>query len=286
MRKLVLAAVALVAALALGGTALAVNQYTVDVFGASPSGAGSAEKPRPVKLNFGFEVEDDQGLRPAVISEYRVGAEGLVTYPEAFPTCTFAQVSQGSADLPRACDRAIVGGCTGASCGRVGLIKNHAGAAADRTQKLICNLRLRLVNISSGSSAATTRAIRRNGGLAIRVDGDPPAAAPDRNDVGCAIPLHTAIAAPYYPVRVGGQKSDELRFTVPDNLAHPGTGLDNSLIDVVARVSKETAKKKIKGVRRTVGFYSSVGCKGRRTIRVRFDAETGGLTTATRNGSC
>jgi hypothetical protein len=75
--------------------------------GASPSGKGSLKKPVPAKLKFGFTVGDTENLRPQVVREYRIAAEGLQSYPDARPTCTFEQANAFEVDP--ACNKAIVG---------------------------------------------------------------------------------------------------------------------------------------------------------------------------------
>lgn len=269
MRKFSIAVLAALAVLALGGVAYAANVYNVHVANSSPKGKGTSAKPLPVKVGFGFTVTDTEGLRPTVIRQYRIGSEGLVTFPRAFPTCTFAQAAAQTARLPRVCRKAVVGG---------GLVRNNAGASTDRTAKLVCNLRLTLVNISGTG---------RNGGLAIRLDGDPPAPTdPNSRQRGCTISIHNAIRAPFTQVRIGGVRSSELRFTVPDNLAHPIAGLDNSVVETVSTVNRVLSRTRIRGQRRRVGYYSEVGCRGRRTVRVRFVDEAGELFTANRQAAC
>ena len=60
--------------------------------------------------------------------------------------------------------------------------------------------------------------------------------------------MHTAIKAPFTTVKLDGVKTSELRFSVPDNLAHPA-GLDNAVVDTTSVVEKKTAPMMIKGVR-------------------------------------
>ena len=204
---------------------------------------------------------------------YRIAAEGLQTYPDARPTCTYAQATANAAKHAPACNKAVVGS---------GTINNLAGApdnpglpGNEREQKLPCNVKLTLINIRTGDprTPKTVTQIRKRGGIAIRIDTDPPA---------CPIPVHAALAAPYYDVKIQGVSTAELRFSVPDELAHPG-GLDNAVIEVTSSIQKKTGTVRIKGKNRTVGFYSSVGRKGStRTIRVTFIDESGVKKTAVR----
>ncbi len=155
---------------------------------------------------------------------------------------------------------------------------NNAGGATDRTQKLVCNLKLALYNISDAG---------KNGGLAIRLDGDPPPAPPGSKTPGCTIGIHTAIKAPFFNVKLEGVKTSELRFTVPIQLQEPAPGVQNAVIETSSTVSKKTAKTKIKGQTRTVGYYSEVGCKGNnRTVRVQFVDQQGRKFTANKTAKC
>jgi hypothetical protein len=267
MRKRLIAALTAVAVLSFGGVAFAENIYEVHIASSTPKGKGSASKPIPVKLGFGYTVGDTEGLRPTVIEQYRIAPEGLVTYPKLFPSCTFRQAS--AAQVASACRNAKMGS---------GLVRNEAGAATDRSQKLVCNLRLTLYNLSDAG---------RNGGMAIRLDGDPPPAAPGSKDVGCTLPIHTAIKAPFFNVKVEGLKTSELRFTVPLELQEPLTGVQNAVVEATSTVNKRTATTRIKGKRRTVGFYSKIGCKGnRRTTRVTFVDTQRRSFTANRQSPC
>jgi hypothetical protein len=265
MRKLWMAvAGAVVLTIAVAGIASAVNTYDVHLANSTSASKGSAAKPSPAKLRFGYRVGDTENLRPQVIREYRIAAEGLQSFPKARPTCTFDQ-ADAPIEFDSACNKAIVGS---------GTIENEAGAPNDRSQKLPCNVELTLINISTGdpNERKTVGQVRRRGGIAIRIDTDPP---------NCPIPVHEALAAPFYDVKIQGVSTAELRFHVPDTLAHPG-GLDNSVKEVESTVLKKTGRVRIKGKRRRVGFYSSVGRKGNtRTVRVTFVDESGVKRTAT-----
>jgi hypothetical protein len=265
MRKLWMAvAGAVVLAIAVAGIASAVNTYDVHLAN-SKAKKGSTAKPAPASLQFGYRVGDTENMRPQVIREYRIAAEGLQSFPKSRPTCTYDQATANAAKHDPACNKAVVGS---------GTIENEAGAPTDRSQKLPCNVRLTLINIRTGDPRypKTVSQIRKRGGIAIRIDGDPPT---------CPIPVHAALAAPFYDVKIQGVSTAELRFTVPDELAHPG-GLDNAVKEVESSIQRKTGTVRIRGNRRTVGFYSSVGRKGRtRTVRVTFIDESGVKKTAT-----
>jgi hypothetical protein len=263
MRKRLIAAVTTVAVFSLGGIALAVNNYNVDIASTSPGGKGSAAKPIAVQLKFGYEVTDSEGLRPTVIKQYRIAPEGLVNYPKLIPSCTYRQ----SANLPEpaaACKKALVG---------TGIVNNNAGAATDRSQKLVCNLKLRLYNLSDAG---------KNGGMAIRLDGGPGVPGAE-----CTLPISESIKARFFYVKLEGLKTSELRFSVPIELQEPLPGVQNAVVNVSSTVKKRTAKTKIKGKTRTVGFYSKIGCKGNtRTVRVEFVDTANRKFTANKKVKC
>ena len=282
MRKFLIAAVAAVTVLAVAAVAYAANVYTVDG-STSPRGKGTTSKPLPVSLNFGYTVADENPAnRGTPVEKYFIGAEGLVTYPEAFPTCSGGSDganAESFATVKRVCGKARVGG---------GIIKAYAGAAQDQTQKLNCVLKLNLYNLEPGNYGSRGRISNKNGGLAIRIDGVPPQppALENRYKGKCVTAQNTAILAPYKTVKIKGVTSDELQFTVPPELLHP-SGLDVVVQDVQSAVKKLTATKRIKGKNRKVGFYSAVGCKGnQRSIQVTFISEEGQRTPLSKNRPC
>jgi len=275
MRKLWIAALALAAVLAVAGVAIAANTYQVHM-AATSAGKGTRAKPVPTKLNFGYRVGDTENKRPFVVRQYRIAIEGTFAFPKSRPRCPFNQATDPNvvdpAQLSSACRRAKVG---------TGTINNLAGSPTDRNQKLPCNVKLTLINISNGDPRfpATVTQIRRRGGIAIRIDTDPP---------DCPIPVHEALAAPFYDTKIQRIPTSELRFTVPDTLAHPG-GLDNAVVEVTSRITKLTGLVRVQNgvpaasATRRVGFYSLVGRKGgTRTVRVTFIDESGAKSTATR----
>jgi hypothetical protein len=270
MRKFLIAAVAVVMVLAVAAVAYAANVYTVDG-GTTPRGKGKAAKPLPVSLDFDFSVKDEiPENRGTPIEKYFIAAEGLVTYPEEFPTCSGGTDGANNPDLAtvnRVCKKAKVGG---------GYIFAYGGATNTPTQKLNCVLKLNLYNLKPGNYGPRGRISKKNGGLAIRVDGLPPAPpALDPQYKGeCALPQNEAILAPYKTVKVKGVTSDELQFTVPQSLLHPAMGAETVVQFNHASIGKRTATKRINGTNRKVGFYSSIGCKGgKRSIQVTFISE-------------
>jgi hypothetical protein len=284
MRKPLTTALAALAAICMAGAAYAANVYTVDG-GTRPRAKGSAVKPKPVALRFSYTVADDNPANRGIpVKQYRIGAEGLVTYPRAFPSCSGGSSGANHPDpsaAARACRKARVGG---------GTIKALVGARNAPTASSNCVLNLNLYNVKPGNYGAAGR-IGRTGGLAIRIDGDPPAppSLDSRYRGECLAPQHAAILAPYKTVKIRGRKSSELRFTVPPELLHPAQGLDVTVRDVTSAIKRIVSKRKIKvnGRKRKVGFYSAVGCKGRtRSIQVTFVSETGQKSAVRRDKRC
>jgi hypothetical protein len=284
MRKLLIPALAAVIAIAVASVAFAANVYTVDG-DTKPRAKGTAKKPVPVSLDFSYTVADDNPANRGIpVKEYRIGAEGLVTYPGAFPSCsggTSGANNPDQAGAARACKKAKVGG---------GTIKALVGARAAPTASQNCVISLSLFNLKPGNYGDAGK-IGKTGGLAIRLDGDPPAPPSLDNQFKgqCLAAQHAAILAPYKTVKIKGVKSSELRFTVPPELLHPAQGLDVTVRDVTSSIKRIVSKGKVKvgGKKRKVGFYSAVGCKGgKRSIQVTFVSETGQKSPVSKDVKC
>jgi hypothetical protein len=284
MRKLLIPALAALVALAVASVAYAANVYTVDG-DTKPRAKGTAKKPVPVSLDFSYTVADDiPANRGIPVKQYRIGAEGLVTYPGAFPSCSGGPTAANNPDpaaAAKACKKARVGG---------GTIKALVGARNTPTASQNCVINLSLFNLKPGNYGDAGR-IGKTGGLAIRLDADPPAppSLDDQYKGQCLAAQHAAILAPYKTVKIKGVKSSELRFTVPPELLHPAQGLDVTVRDVTSSIKKIVSKGKVKisGKKRKVGFYSAVGCKGgKRSIQVTFVSETGQKSPVTKDKKC
>lgn len=250
MRKLWIAALAVVAVVAVAGVAVAANVYEVHLGSTTVKGKGSKKKPIPTGLKFGFQVtESDPSKRATVIEQYAIGSEGLVTNPKLFPKCAFTDLDDQS--VPAKCKKAQVGS---------GLVKNAAGPSNDPSldSSTPCNLQLRLYNSGSG--------------MVLRLDsfGRPQPPSFESDEVGCLLPIATAINGKFVKRKIGGVVASDFVFKVPQNLKHPLPGIDNSV-----RRSDNVIKlkaKKVRGKRR--GFYEKVGCKGStRLVRATFKTE-------------
>jgi hypothetical protein len=248
MRKLSIATVAIAALAAVATVAYAANVYTVSG-STTKRGKGSATKPIPTGIKLSFRVtETDPSKRGTVVQKYALGSEGLRTNPSFFPKCAFSDLDNDTG-VPAKCAKAQVG---------TGIAKNAAGATNDQSLEHSsgCNLAVRLYNTGSG--------------MAIRLDANQPAVPIDSNEIGCALPIHTAINGKFVKKRIGGVTASDFTFTVPQNLKHPLPGIVNSI-----RRSDTNVKllaKTVRGKRR--GFYEKVGCKGStRLVRGTFVTE-------------
>ena len=282
MRKLLIPALAAVVAIAVAGIAWAANVYTVDG-NTKPHGKGSAAKPLPVSLSFSYTVADSNAANRGIpVNKYFIGAEGLITTPKAFPTCSGGESAANNPDqaaAAKACKKARVGG---------GVIKALVGARNDPTNSANCVLNLNLYNLKPGNYGEFGK-VGKSGGLAIRIDADTPAppSLDDKYKGQCLAAQHAAILATYHRVKIKGVTSDELRFTVPPELLHPAQGLDVTVRDVSSAIAKRVATVKVHGKKQKVGFYSAVGCKGpKRSIQVTFVSETGQKTPVTKDKKC
>jgi hypothetical protein len=282
MRKLLIPAAVAVVALVVAGIAFAANVYTVDG-NTKPHGKGSAAKPLPVSLEFDYTVADSNSANRGIpVNKYFIGAEGLITTPKAFPSCSGGETAANNPDpaaAAKACKKARVGG---------GIIKALIGARNQQTTSLNCVLELNLYNLKPGNYGQFGK-VGKSGGLAIRLDADTPAppSLDNKYKGQCLAAQHAAILATYHRVKIKGVPSDELRFTVPPELLHPAAGLDVTVRDVKSTIAKRVAKVKVHGKKAKVGFYSAVGCKGgKRSIQVTFVSETGQKSPVTKDKKC
>jgi hypothetical protein len=269
MRKLLIAVVAVVSVLVVASVALATNVYKVHLGSTTARGKGTAAKPIPTGLKFGFKVEEsDSTKRGTVIETYAIGSEGLVTNPKLFPKCNFTDLDD-QAGVPAKCEKALVGS---------GLVKNAAGPSTNQALSASspCNLRLRLYNDGDGMT------------LRLDSDGKPIPPSFDSDEVGCALPIATAINGKFVKRKIGGVTSSDFVFSVPQNLKHPLPGIDNSVrrSDNLINLTKKTVKGKKRG------FYEKIGCKGgKRLVRATFVTEATASQppqkfTATKQSKC
>jgi len=272
MRKVVAVPLALAVVFALVGVAYAVNEYALTKAETFPAGVGKPSKPVPKGVKFDYAVKDSAGPRGAPVERYKIAFQGLTAkYASKFKQCRF---SDTSADAPLAtilqrCKAAVIG------AGRVeSLVTTEANAGDPNSVLFYCNLKLTLINIP--------------GGISIRLDADN-TTIPTSQDgpIGCIVNTHRAIKAKYVSKRIGGVPSTSLEFSVQLDLRH-----NSSLTVTVARTSstinRKVTRAKVDGVRRPVGFYSSIGCgkRNKRTIQVTFVDENGVSSKESKTDRC
>lgn len=255
MRKFAIPSLVLALVLAISAVAYAVtNVYQVNG-SISPSKVGTAKKPKPIAVNFGYRVGEREGLRPSPVKQYKILIGGLRVNTNHWPSCTAQQINKAQSD--RRCPKGSkVGG---------GFIKNATGASNDPSDRSIqCNASVSVYNV-------------KNNRASLFIKGSPNSTDPRTK---CAIELAEAIPANY----VRTSRGTELRFRVPSALLHPLPGLDNAVESVTSKIPRQT--RKVKG--RTIGYYESVGgCrKGKRPITVTFVAEDGSVAKAQKLLNC
>jgi hypothetical protein len=271
MRKFSIAAIAVVALFAMAGIAYAANVYSLTSASTSPKGKGSPDKPFPTGVKFGYTVKDAAGPRGAPVKTYKIAFQGLTNkYAKNFPKCSY---SDTAADAPLStinakCGKAKVGS------GRIESLV-APDASTDPNQVLFyCNLQLTLYNLGNG--------------IAIRLDADN-TTQPTSQDgpIGCIVNTHRAIQAKFKNLKIGGVPSASLNFDVLPELLH-NSGLAITVANTTSSIPKKTTKVKVNGKKRTVGFYSSIGCgkKNKREIRVTFTDENGVSTTSSKKVGC
>ncbi|HYP47856.1 MAG TPA: hypothetical protein VEQ61_04385 [Thermoleophilaceae bacterium] len=267
MHKLkLLVATVLALALTATGVAFAANVYDLPGASTSPKGKGSTSKPAPKKVSFNYTVKDEAGPRGEPVKTYKIAFQGIRSYGKYFPKCTYAQTNQ--ATVSSKCKRAIVGS---------GRIEALLGPDASTDPNLIqsyCNLKLTLYNIGNG--------------IGIRLD--TPQGSPSSQDgpFGCLTAQHTSIRARDRVVNLGGVKSGSLEFDVPNTPFRHVAGFQITTARVTSTINRKTRTVRIKGKRRKVGYYSSVGCgkNGKRLVRVTFVDENNKSSVATKSVRC
>lgn len=249
MRKFaIFAAFSMMLALAATAYAAQVNKYEISG-STSPKTAGSKSKPKPIGIKFGFDVTEESGNRPAVVSSYVIKFGGTRVNTSVAGKCSSAKLEE---EGPKGCpSNSIVG---------TGFIKNATGDTANEAAKTIeCNAGLSVVNLGGGKAS-------------IFVEGSPTATDPRRK---CEIQLSAGIPAVFKNTSSGST----LTFTVPASLKHPLPTLSNAVESVTSSIKKITKKGK--------GFYEATGCTGgKRTVSVTFKTEAGQTSEASKKVNC
>ena len=276
MRKIALMAVAVVALFGVVAVAEAANTYTVTVAKVTPTKAGTKAKPKPVTINFGYQVGETSNNRPSVTTDYEIAFGKNIKSNRKFfkgnKTCTVAQAGYVSGQAPK---------CPATAKAGSGSINNLAGDATKPSDKIVCNLGLTLY-VGDGKSVPASA----NDGIAVK--NDIVLAIKKRPTDNCALSVDAALPAAF----VSTSKGSALKFHVKKvPFQQPIPGVDNSVINVTSSFGKSVVVRqrvggRLKSVRR--GLMESVGCTNRsHSVNVVFTPAGGGAPlTATKAAPC
>ncbi len=276
MRKIAMIAVAVTALFGVVAIAQASNTYTVTVAKVSPSKAGTALKPKPITINFGYQVGETGGNRPSVTTDYVIAFGKQIKSHRSFfkgnKVCTVAQAGYSTGQPPT---------CPATAKAGAGSINNLAGNATDPTSKIPCNLGLTLF-VGDGKAVPAAA----NDGIAVK--NDLVLAIKRVNVADCALAVDAALPAGFGPAASGAA----LKFHVKKTpFQQPLPGVDNSVVNVTSSVGKTTrVRQKVGGVFKLVtrGLFESIGCKSSaHKVNVAFTPAGGGAAlNASKTAPC
>jgi hypothetical protein len=265
MRKIAMFAIAVTALFGVVAIAQASNTYTVTVAKVSPSKAGTALKPKPITINFGYQVGETSGNRPSVTTDYVIAFGKQIkshrSYFKGNKVCTVAQAGYSSGQPPK---------CPATAKAGAGSIQNFAGNTTDPTSKIPCNLGLTLF-VGDGKTVPAAA----NDGIAVK--NDLVLAIKRVNVSDCALAVDAALPAGFVTVTNG----TALKFHVKKTpFQQPLPGVDNSVVNVTSSVGKTVrVRQKVGGVFKLVthGLFESIGCKSKvHKVNVAFTPAGGG----------
>jgi hypothetical protein len=256
--------------------AQASNTYQVTVAKVSPSKAGTALKPKPITINFGYQVGETSGNRPSVTTDYVIAFGKQIKSHRSFfkgnKVCTVAQAGYSSGQPPK---------CPATAKAGAGSIQNFAGNTTDPTSKIPCNLGLTLF-VGDGKTVPAAA----NDGIAVK--NDLVLAIKRVNVSDCALAVDAALPAGFVTVTNG----TALKFHVKKTpFQQPLPGVDNSVVNVTSSVGKTTrVRQKVGGVFKLVtrGLFESIGCKTKvHKVNVAFTPAGGGsVVNASKTAPC
>jgi hypothetical protein len=269
MRKIAMIAVAVTALFGVVAVAQAANTYTVTVARVSPSKAGTALKPKPITINFGYQVGETNNNRPSVTTDYVIAFGKQIKSNRRFfkgnKVCTVAQAGYTSGQPPT---------CPATAKAGAGTINNLAGNTSDPSSKIPCNLGLTLY-VGDGKTVPASA----NDGIAVR--NDLVLAIKRVNVSDCALAVDAALPAGFVTTTQG----TALKFHVKKTpFQQPLPGVDNSVVNVTSSVGKSVrvpTRVRVGGrlVTRLVtrGLFESIGCKSKsHKVNVAFTPAGGG----------
>jgi len=278
MRKITMLALATVAVFGVVAVAQASNTYTVTVATVAPKKAGTTKKPKPVTINFGYQVGETNNNRPSVTTDYEIAFGKQIKsnrkYFKGSKVCTVAQAGYSSGAAPA---------CPATAKAGQGTINNLAGNATDPTSKIPCNLGLTLY-VGDGKTVPAAA----NDGIAVKNDLVLAIKRVNLND--CALNVDAALPAGFITTANG----TALKFHVKKSpFQQPLPGVDNSVVNVTSSVGKTTkVPTKVKVGKRTVtkqvtrGLFESIGCKSKvHAVNVTFTPSGGGASVKAFKGA-
>jgi hypothetical protein len=276
MRKIAMIAVAVTALFGVVAIAEASNTYTVTVATVSPKKAGTALKPKPIKINFGYQVGETSGNRPSVTTDYVIAFGKQIKANRKFfkgnKVCTVTQAGYSSGAAPT---------CPATSKAGAGTIQNLAGNTSDPSSKIPCNLGLTLF-VGDGKTVPAAA----NDGIAVK--NDIVIAIKRVNVADCALNVDAALPAGLVTVTNG----TALKFHVKKTpFQQPLPGVDNSVVNVTSSIGKTVrVRQRVGRVFKLVtrGLFESVGCKaGAHKVNVAFTPAGGGAAlNASKTAPC
>jgi hypothetical protein len=265
MRKIAMIAIAVTALFGVVAVAEASNTYTVTVATVKPGKAGTKLKPKPVTINFGYQVGETANNRPSVTTDYVIAFGKQIKSNRKFfkgnKVCTVAQAGYSSGAAPT---------CPATSKAGSGSIQNLAGTATDPTSKIPCNLGL-TIYIGDGKTVPAAA----NDGIAVK--NDIVLAIKRVNVADCALNVDAALPAGFVTVTNG----TALKFHVKKTpFQQPLPGVDNSVVNVTSSLGKTVrVRQRVGRVFKLVtrGLFESTGCVGRaHKVNVAFTPAGGG----------
>jgi hypothetical protein len=279
MRKIALLATAAAAMFGLVAVAYAANTYTVTVASVSPTKAGTPKDPKPITINFGYQVGTTDNTRPSTTTDYVIAFGNQIKQNRSLfkgnQVCTLAQAGVNSGQSPN---------CPATAKAGAGSVQNIAGLLANPAQKINCYLAL-TIYVGDGKAVDPSKndgiPVKNDLVLALKGGANPdPAKA-------CPLTVDAAIPAQFASTSNG----TALKFHVRKSpFQEPSPGLENSVVNVTSSVGKNIkVKQKVKGKTKNVsrGLFESVGCKnGGHIVNVEFTPRSGPKVNATKKAPC
>jgi hypothetical protein len=253
LRKLAVLGITAAALLTTSSAAFAqATSYDISA-STSPSKAGSSKK--PVASSLSLTVNATGTGRPTTATAFKVTFAGMKANYKGLKTCTVASINAAQSDS----------GCSSAAKIGSGYVKNLVGTGTDPMDTSIaCNLQVTLYNAG-------------NGAVAVFLKGSPTLTVAGGT---CVIPINQALDGKFS----NSSKGVSLGFSIPSNLQHPITGLDQGISAIETKIDKKIFKS---GKKKVSVLESVGGCKGgKRAVTLELTQAAGGVGTSTGSAKC